>query len=109
MAEQSRIPKFQDELINLLPKGSDDILKHLLQQKTACIYDSLFFTNCIECNKRIILNIPEKHKIYKIHNIHTCNECISENSPVRNGIDESYFTDISDNLWKYTNRRINIV
>ena len=72
---------------------------HLFKSNKDYIYDSLFFTNCGHCGKRVIVEIPEEFERHKHHGAFTCNDCVPEFSPARNDIDESTFTDISYNLW----------
>lgn len=47
-----------------------------------------YSTNCIYCNKGIVVETKLKKKIY------SCNSCISEDSAARNGIDEAYETEV---------------
>lgn len=79
-------------------------MKHLFKIRREIIdekiYDSLYFTHCGYCGKRIIVDIHLKYERYKIEGYLTCNECVDENPPARNGIDEAIFTDISKYLWK---------
>ena len=63
-------------------------------------YNNLFYTKCKDCGKQIILDIPKKYQHLKKYNIFTCNKCVPENSSARNDIDESIFTDISDDKIK---------
>jgi len=78
-------------------------LKHLFKIRRKIVdeevYDSLYFTHCSYCGKRIIVNIPLKYERFKTEGYLSCNNCVDENSPARNGIDESTFTDISKILW----------
>jgi hypothetical protein len=62
--------------------------------------DNKFYTHCYYCKKRIIIEIPEESKSdRRKHGLYSCNECIPENSNLRNGIDEPELTDISGQLW----------
>lgn len=78
-------------------------MKHLFKVRREIvdetIYDSLYFTHCSKCGKRIVVDIPDRYERYKTEGCLTCNDCCDENSPARNGIDESTFTDISKKLW----------
>ena len=68
-------------------------------RKSKTQYNNLFFTYCSCCDKKIIVDIPIEYKEYRIHKIHSCDQCISNNSGLRDNINESSFVDISDNLW----------
>lgn len=67
---------------------------------------------CHDCGKQIIINIPKS--IYQIDNniinTFTCNKCIPENSPARDGINESIYTEAkrkenaNDKMIKWLNR-----
>lgn len=55
----------------------------------------IFLTKCYNCGKRIaILTEKEFHK----HNVYDCNDCTPKNSGLRNGIDQSYETDLFDEI-----------
>lgn len=54
----------------------------------------LFKTKCYLCDKNIKINIPFKFRRYKVHGAFSCNQCVPENSPVRNGQDEAFWTEI---------------
>lgn len=62
-------------------------------------YDSLFYTHCGHCGKRIIVDIPYEFRRYRNHGALSCSDCVPENSSVRNNMDESTFTDVSKKLW----------
>lgn len=63
-------------------------------------HNNLFHTKCRDCGEQIILDIPKKYQHLRNSNIFTCNNCVPENSSARNNIDESTFTDISDDKIK---------
>jgi len=54
----------------------------------------LFEMKCCYCHKNIKIEIPKKYSNLIQYNIFSCNTCIPENSPIRNGIDEITFTEV---------------
>lgn len=52
---------------------------------------------CTYCGKDIIVNIPKKdldNNDFDVTLGNSCNNCIPENSPARDGINESIYTEV---------------
>lgn len=51
---------------------------------------------CCSCGKKIVVDVP-RHIVKsqpRVKDALTCNECVPENSPARDGINESIYTEI---------------
>ncbi len=67
--------------------------------------NDIFKTKCCYCNKEINIYIPEKNKQLRNHGAFSCNDCVSENSAARDGINESVFVEVKQNMVFKSNRK----
>ena len=54
----------------------------------------IFKTYCFYCGKNIKIDVPYKFERYRVHGAFSCNKCVAEDCPSRNGQEDAVWTEV---------------